>query len=269
MTPSQLLSQHINAKPPNGKPIELPDGSFCAVGGNPITVGYRVLDTVPKSYGRFMETFTGDYLSEEAAICLANDWNLGCRMVFEDGTHYHPLISKEQAEKQGRPCFSQIAREVWPSKMGQACVILIASDVKKRLWTIAQSGRLGSQTPVAILAADYDVEEHRWINWERLVQLLDFIEVIYSSGFSKDVISRNLMRRIKTGGDVDLRTVYHWEEQLQTLRFETEFFPALVIAQADESKKVITQIAPPKSAAKKSTKKPKTTPSQTQSDLFA
>lgn len=233
--PADIIAEVANAKPPHCKPVELTHPTRCALSGVEIVVGYPVLRVVPKSYSRSSETFrdTNGYVSESVAVALANDWNFGCRVILEDGTHYHCLISREQAEKQGRPCFSEVVREIWPQREGQSCVILITTDVKKRLWPLAKPGRLGESTPVAVLASEYNTEETRWCNWERLLSTLTTIERLYGWGFNKDAIRRNLYnskKGLEAAGFSRTRTE---EENLVLLRTLPEFIPALVIAQPD------------------------------------
>lgn len=238
--PATLLARAIHEKPPHGKLVTFDSPMRCALSGEEITEGYWVMDTVSKSYSRFMDTFrdADGYVSVDAATGIANDWNLGCRMIFEDGTHLHPLISKEQAEKQGRPCFSEAVRDVWPTKEGQSCLILITPDVKKRLWPMARTGTLGLQTPVTMLAGDYNVEECRFISWPALLATLDAIEAIYSAGFGKDAILNNLFRSRKAVETMGMTWTAEHEKSITELRTQPEFIPALLIAQA-------TKEAPP------------------------
>jgi len=123
-------------------------------------------------------------------------------------------------------------REVWPAKKGQSCLVLITQDVKKRLWPVARAGTLGEQTPVAILAGDYNVEECRFVSWPVLLATLDAIEEIYSAGFGKDAIFFNLFRSTKAVKAAGLTWTAEAERRIAEIRTRPEFIPALIIAQA-------------------------------------
>lgn len=232
-TPAELIAGAVNAKPPHGKLIQLEEPTTCALSGVEITEGYPVTQAIPKSYGRVMDTFkdpTG-FVAIEAATAIANDWNLGVRLIFEDGTHYHPLINREAAEKQGRECLSDLVRAVWPAKEGQAMVFLLVTDVKKRAWPRARAGRLGTSSPITLLASEYNIEECRYIPWVNLLAMLDRIESTIALGFSGRSIHQNLLDSKKGVKTVGVAEAVRLEREWQALREYPEFIPALIISQ--------------------------------------
>lgn len=229
--PSALLATAVHAKEPPTKHLQVFDPPRrCALTGAEITEGYAAMDILPKVFSQYTKTFSDPtgIVSRDVATCFANDWNLGCRMIFEDGTHFHPLINKEQADKQGRPCFSEAVRAVWPEKKGQACLIIITSDVKKRIWPIARPGVLGDKTPVTVLAPEWGLEECLYLAWEELLSVLDDIESLYAEGFNKDAIAHSLFTSPKA---FTVAAVGAKEDCIARRRALPSFYPALTIAQ--------------------------------------
>jgi hypothetical protein len=231
--PTHLLATAIGDKPPLGPVEEIEGGARCAVSGEPIRHGVLVKKAVTSAYSRFTDVFTDPdgWVSEAAAKCIANDWNLGCRLVLEDGTHYHPLINAEQAAKQDRPCFRDIVRDMWPANKGQSCLIIITTDVKKRAWPMARPGRLGATTPVTILAPEYATEECRAVDWTQFLAVLDEVEALYSRGYGKDAILTGLWRSQKAVKEHGAAYTLEMERRLQHLRTTPELLPATLIAQ--------------------------------------
>jgi hypothetical protein len=164
---------------------------------------------------------------------MKGSWNLGSRIIFEDGTHYHPLIARDP--KSERPCWSDLVQTLWKERYGQSVLMILATDVKKRVWHRAQVGTLGNTTPVYIYdVADSGLAAIQIINWKALLEILDFIENIYSMGFSKNGIRYSLLREWSRVQLYGVRQVINLDNQLKPLRELTEFEMAVIIAQKKE-----------------------------------
>jgi len=147
--------------------------------GTPLTVGYPTADALSDATGEFLDLLPGGstgWVSENVARALKGMWNAGSVAVFEDGTYYHPLLSRESAEKQRRPWWSGLVRQVWPERSGQRGVLILADDYKKRVWPRAEVGTLGAHTAIYVHAGD--ISGVLYVDWARLVSTLDRVEEI-------------------------------------------------------------------------------------------
>lgn len=236
ITMTDMLARGLNAEPLAQAPLKTPLGARCAVTGAPLERGYRCLDVVPKAAGEFLDMLRGEpqgWLSESAARLFNGTatWNLGSRLVFEDGTMFWPLIARPKEGE--RPYWSQLVRQVWRERAGQRCVAILTVDVKKRLWPLARLGVLGPYTPVTIYDAEQDVRLTVTINWPALLLMLDAIETIYTAGFSKRAMRASLFSDFKRTQEVGYDLTRGWERQLAGWRGSNEFVMATLIAQKE------------------------------------
>ena len=218
---------------------EVPLGTVCAMTGEPITRGYRIAALASAATAEWLDTFHGDprgWLGEDAA--RAWRWQRQtslAAMIFEDGTTFRPLISRSSAtESEGRPCWSDLVRAVWPERRDQACVILLVTEMKKRLWPRARVGRLGSSTALYVYDAGYDVAQSLNLDWESFLACLSLVEEVYSAGFVKANIREGLWGYYKKVQEVGYPQTRVWEDALVIWRRRPEFLPALLIAQKRE-----------------------------------
>jgi len=217
-------------------PTPVSDGTHCAITGVPISFGYPAHDIVPDAAGEFLDLLpggAGGYLSEMAARALKGSWNLGSRVIFEDGTHYHPLIARDPKGK--RPCWSDLVRELWPIRRNENVLMILTTDVKKRVWHRARIGAFGTATPVFVYdVIDSGLSSVQSINWPVLMETLDFVEEVYEKGFSKNGIRQSLLREWSRVQSVGIRQVIGLENRLKPLRAMSEFAMAVIIAQKKE-----------------------------------
>lgn len=247
LTQTDLIAHAMHLPPPEIKAEQLEPGTKCAITGTPITVGYPVMDIVTDATGEFLDTFRGNphgYLSPSAAACFKasnpkSEFN--CHravMVFEDGTYYRPLISAEAAANQGRPSWSALVRDVWPGRAGEQCVILLTTDMKKRLWPRARIGALGHSTPVLVYDSGSAIHQVVSVNWPAMLDELELFERIYSAGFVKQVIGQSLWLQPAVCASVGYKAVRMWEAELVRVRRRCWFSMVSLIAQkAQEEKK--------------------------------
>lgn len=224
--------------PAIGNPAPVPENTYCALEGIPITTGYPIWDIVPEAAGEFLEMLHGNvsgYLSENAARAFKGTWNMGSWLIFEDGTGYHPLISREEAKKQNRPCWSNLARKVWQDRNGQGVLCILTTDVKKRVWPRARVGILGTTTPVYLHDPEQNLSGVVIIDWKNMLEKLDFVEELLNSGFNKISIRRSLLSDLKTTQSVGLAKTIDYENKLSALRARPEFQFAYVISQKEKN----------------------------------
>lgn len=206
--------------------------TFCGITGEPITQGIKAQKVVSSNTGEFLDLLHGrctEYLGEMAARAFKGSWNMGSRLIFADGTMYHPLISNKSAEKQGRACWSSLVRDIWPVRKGEECLCIIATDFKKKVWPWAKTGVLGNNTPVLLFDSKTDTLSNFYIDWQALVTILDEVEYLYTAGFSKQTIALNLWSDYSTA--IEFQQTIQYEEKLRIWRQLPEFRIAIVIAQ--------------------------------------
>lgn len=227
--------------------------AHCALTGISIEAGYPAMDVVPAAAGEFLDLLPGEiggYFSENTARALKGTWNLGSRVIFEDGTHYHPLIARDSKQPE-RPCWSGLVRRLWPARRGENVLMILTTDVKKRVWHRARIGALGETTSIFI----YDVADQvvatpqgtmviryasalssvQIISWPILLETLDLIEAIYALGFMKSSIQCSLLRQWKLAQEIGIGEAIRLDKQLRPLREKPEFAMAVIIAQKKET----------------------------------
>lgn len=262
MTSTQLLTRALNVPILAFEPEEIPGGGYCQITGDPIARGYRCLDKriVPAALSDIGGFFNGDphgWMSESAARMFAGkipiggegkraatlaapDWNLGSRLVLaRDGRivmHRHLLISRKQAVEKGRPYWSETVREIWPAYADCECLVILTTDVKKRTWNAAMPGMLGSRTPILIHATEYNVDRRIiWVDWPKLIAVLDVIESILAHGFTYEAVRIGLVRDHKIAVRLGWSATRALDNQLVPLRTTPEFLPALIMSQRPEA----------------------------------
>jgi hypothetical protein len=269
LTVSALFARALSLTPPARlKAASFPEGRYrvggihapryCALRhcGRVLTVGYAVTDITTDATNEFVDTFRGDPSGLVCADCAALftvDHNLGAWLIFDDGTCFNPLISRQSAADlllpsdpdtpkpdvkrpskidrfaMARPCWSDLVRDIWPAHEGQNLVCLLTTNTKKRQWPRARVGPLGSSTPIYF--HDGADEATRSIDWAKLLTALNLVEEAYAAGFSKDSIRANLMMQTKAAHAAGLTTTARMERAIQCWRTAAEFTPALLIAQ--------------------------------------
>lgn len=215
--------------------------AVCSMTGLWITSGYPTRNALSTATGEFLDLLPcGDtgWVSENVARALKGMWNAGSVVVFEDGTYYHPLLSGKSAAKQGRSCWSGLVRELWPTRQGQRCVLILADDYKKRVWPRAEIGTLGAHTAIYVHARD--VSGVVYVDWEQLITMLDEVERIARTcqaalgktwrmatyrGISESMYEMALVRAL------GLAQVAQIETRLRDLRSAPEFIVTKTIFQ--------------------------------------
>ncbi len=240
LTPADLLVRGLSLPGLSTPPRPVPPGTCCAITGQPISEGYPVAEMVTDATAEFLDCFRGGidgWVSEAAARCFKSaDPRKGnpcarSHLVFADGTYYGPLISHEAALEQGRACWSELVRQVWPERAGQQCLAVLTTDTKKRLWIRARVGSLGSRTPVLVYDSALGIDQVRLLDWSALVECLDLVEKVYSAGFPKQAIGESLYGQTRAIEQAGLRQTGAWERLLRDWRPRPEFAVALLIAQ--------------------------------------
>ncbi len=241
LTPADLLAKGLHLDLSDKlRAMELSPGTTCAITGQPITHGYPVSQMVTDATAEFLDCFRGGvhgYVSEAAARCFKNadprKGNPTARSIvaFEDGAAWLPLINAQSAAEQGRPCWRDLVRQIWPERAGQLMLAILTTDTKKRLWIRARVGALGSQTQLYYYDSKTCGNESLTINWPEMLACLDLVETAYNLGFPKEVIASSLYIASKIMLTVGYRLTRELDRELAPWRTRPEFRPALLIAQ--------------------------------------
>lgn len=219
----------------------IPDGAWCIITGDYITEGYPAAKLLSNATAEFIELTHGNptgWVSEPAAILIksasprAGNPPAKATLAFEDGTCWQPMISRESATAQGRACWSDLVREVWPARRDQRCVVLLTTDTKKRLWPRCRVGSLGPRTEVLLHDTGSTISSPVVIDWETMLETLTRIEQLYTH-FPKPVIGRNLFRSRDGVHAIGPRAAREYENWLSGVRTSPEFVMALLIAQKE------------------------------------
>lgn len=240
MSVASHLVQGMNLPTLNPDKFKLtgaPPSAQCALTGSPIEQGYPLWRVVPDSTSERLDLTRsgGQWISETAARAWKGSWNLGSRVIFSDGTHYHPLIDYKQAAKQGRAAWCELAVNVWPERQGQDALVILATDVKKRVWPMARTGPLGKNTPVYIHAPGLGLSACVQLDWAQMLEALDLVTEIYTAGFSKRAIMETLLWSTKTKNRLGLFQTLEWERALRPWRGTYALTFSTLITQKTES----------------------------------
>ena len=238
----------------NGLGLELDPGlqnrierdldTVCAITGERITEGILWSRIIPPSTAEYLDLMSGmafPYLSLSAAAAFKGSWNMGSRLIFEDGTTYHPYISAESAERSERVCWSALVRDIVPERIGQSCLCVVTDDYKKKIWPMARIGQLGVNTQVLLFDSGRLRLQNLVVDWKRLIDVLSFVENVYTAGFNKQAISESLF--ICYAALIEhQKAAIDWEGELSELRKMPEFNIAVLIAQKPLVQKEVGQL---------------------------
>lgn len=235
---AEFLTYGIGLPELDMPPQKIDGSAICSITGAKIEAGYPVMDIISKSTGEYLDLLGGyssEWLSESAARAFKGSWNMGSRLIFADGTHYHPLVARKEARKQGRACWSDLVRGIWPNRSGQMMVMILTTDFKKRIWPRGRVGILGDSTDILVHDMQqgiFDVLQVNW--WPKLLKILNVFEEVYTYGFVKPVIARCLYSDHKTMEKIGVLATADYEKYLSRIRNTNEFKIAMIIAQKQE-----------------------------------
>lgn len=270
--------------PPAVQPVPVPPGTRCPLTGDALETGYPIQAVIPASTGEWLDLLHGDthgYFSRDAAATIANDWNLGNRAIIErpDGGFdaYYPLLARpkegagdrgegigEIAEEQQetepmsprklknlardgslpRPIWSDLLRQLWPAHAGARCLLILATDPKKRVWNRARVGTIGAATPFLVFDSSRHLLRVVTADMEAMLSVLTLVEEIYTAGFSKRAISQSLLREQKPTAKIGHARTLAYERALSALR-PMEWFPLVVIVAQRAPVVVPAAVTPP------------------------
>jgi hypothetical protein len=222
---------------------DVPPGTRCVISGQPITRGVPVSAITTDSTTEFLDHFRNGlngYISEAAARCYKSanprKGNILARSLaaIEGEPGLLPLIARDRARAEGRPCWSELVRDLWPRCRGKRAVLVLSTDTKKRLWPRARVGTIGSRTALYYYDAETAGNGTLWLDWPRLLICLDLVEEVYTAGYPKAAIRESLYTAGRITQSLGIGSVRQWERTIAPWRGSPEFVVATLIAQRRE-----------------------------------
>lgn len=244
-TVPDVLATGLDLQPLPTPPVVIPDGPVPSrLSGQWITEGYPLAEMLGTSAADRIDATGGDptgWVSDTVARCLkAANPRLRSgvslsMLIFAGERALHPLESRASAAEQGRPCWSDLVREIWPERRGDTVLIIVTADTKKRIWQDAQLGVLGSRTPVLHYDRSQARAGVRRIDWPVLIDTLDAIEEVYDRGFTKRQIAHGLLSATAARQQNGSAWTVAAERRLLTIRQRESFPLALTFAQHSDT----------------------------------
>lgn len=239
---ANLIANAYNLAYPQTQPVAISNGHCCVLTGESIQHGYLIKPFISRTTNDFW-VFRGmenGYMSVDAARCYSASnprVSMICSKsiaVFGD-TGYEPLISRKAARERGRIWWSKLVRDVWEHHRGEACIIILSTDTKTRIWhqPHVRSGVLGERTPVTIYDTGEGMNETIIINWPMMLEDLAFVETILGAGFWMSSVRTSLLRQNKNIS-ISIEQKFAWERKLSELRKKPHFAMIRLIARPKE-----------------------------------
>mgnify|MGYP001099688214 CR=1 FL=1 len=237
LTVPAFLVRTMGLPPLAEPPAPIPGGVICALSGARIDAGYPLGAAVTAATGAVLDllpAFPHGWMSEDAARAMKGIRNVGGIAAFEDGMCYRPLVSRDSAQAQARPCWSDLIREIGASRRGQRAVLIMATDFKKRVWNRARVTTVGANTLVYVYDPPRSAATLLSVDWSRLVEALDVYEALYDAGYAKAHIEESLLRDFKRAS-ANLVEALALEKRVSIWRGTPEFQIAAIAAQRREA----------------------------------
>lgn len=204
----------------------------CGVCGQPSDQAWARTEILQKTTSNTTVTFpfNTDAICEYCVVMWecgrANPWNRGLLAI--PGRVWFPLIAENaEISSPDRPTWANALRSLNPALPR---VVVLTTDFKKRVWPRA---RISQGDTLSLLLHDTSrgISDNRDCSLSKLLSVLDFVEEVYTLGFSKASIESGLFSVQKQVAKVGWAKTAELEKQLQALRKLPELVPATLIAQ--------------------------------------
>lgn len=215
----------------------------CAVCGAESKTQHAVNSILDSSTGKINELFRRN--SNVICPCCASMWQkpkvwhrsillCGDRLAF-------PLIAPEGTIKKAESKMNRDPLQDWKDRPTWRDLIrdrswwnteryaVLTTDGQRRIWCKARASR-GENLAVVLHDMGRAISEIVTVNLNKLVEILDLVELIYSNGYSKTAIETTLF-----ANPINIVQSAIWEKELIPLRSTSELMFAVVIAQKDKS----------------------------------
>lgn len=173
-------------------------------------------------------------------VCTACAWLYGAgkgrpgNFIATPGRYEQTVISLDSVVEDKRP-WIEVVRELAQMPADTPVTGVLTTDVKPRLWPRARVCTVGS-FGLYVHCPDYDTSQHVDFDLQDLIRLICLMRQPMLAGFSKQSIYFGLMRDFKRF-QKDPSQVLMWEAELQGLRDNPAFLPAVLIAGVTKEEK--------------------------------
>lgn len=208
-----------------------PVSALCAMTGRQITEGYRVDSLVTEATSQPHEIFRypSEWCSVEAARLfksMRGPASMLSNLFANAERGVKPLVSKESAVAQDRPCWRDILESL---PLGIFTVAVFTEESKRRFWLDAPLTLTGQAWRPYLHWRN--VSRVLTVDVERLKALLSQVENVYSLGFSKDAILRGLFDNYQQVQRFGFSATQRLESELLPYRDSDELLLAAFVAQ--------------------------------------
>jgi len=202
----------------------------CAICGQRTAESVSVKSLIKSATGNIPDTFRGRHACLPCATAFGESRLLTGSLLILHGEGLRPMVSKESALKEGRPCWRDL---IFGMVLETSTIAVITSNTKRRLWTQAVVSTVGKTWRP--LFVDGDTDRLLTVSIMRLRECLDLIEQVYALGFSKQVIAVSLWTGLapKTLLVIGMERITQFESVLSAWRGTDEFILALFVAQKE------------------------------------
>jgi hypothetical protein len=179
------------------------------------------------------DTFRGTHICASCASAFGESRLLTGSLLVLDGHGVRPMVSKESAVKEGRPCWRDL---IVALPIDAQTIAVITSNTKRRLWTRAVLSSVGDYWRP--LFVDGDTDRLLTVSITHLRECLTLVEQVYALGFSKQVIGASLWEGLapKTLIEHGSNRIHELEAALARWRGTDEMLIALFTAQKEVTK---------------------------------
>jgi hypothetical protein len=176
-----------------------------------------------------MFPFNTDSICEHCIVMwdagAANPWNRALLAI--PGKVFFPVISDNpDVVTEERPTWGSALRRLDPDLPR---IAILTTDPKKRNWPRARISQ-GDRFDVLIHDGARCISDVRIMSLSRLIETLDFVEMVYNLGFSKTAIENGLMGVQKAVQKVGFKKTVDLEAELKELRRHPELVMASMVA---------------------------------------
>lgn len=233
-----------SASPPALKRPPIPiEAGYCAFTGEPITTGYHISSVITSATSEVSDTFR--YPSESVSVEVAELFRaqtlLRGNLLFLENELLQPMVSRESAKNQNRPCWRDLMFEI---EFGTPCVAVFTDESKRRLWPQAQYCSFGEHWrpfvngSVAKFGKTFQspqISRTLSVDVLHIQSCISLIESVQSKGFTKHGIYRGLLHESNHVEQVGYHSAIAMEKALRRWRDKDEFLLALFISQGTAS----------------------------------
>ena len=226
-------------KPPklSKPPVALTD-TICALTGEEIKIGYPAKVAITNATSEVAETFRypSNHISVQVAELFRAQKVLRGNLICYEGQLLNPLVSKESATAQLRPCWRDL---IYSIPIGTQCLCVFSDESKRRCWHKAMVSTYGKNwrpfmNGSVVKSSKFkspELSRSLEIHVDLLKKCLSLVESTLAFGFSKIGIYRGILNESNKAAKIGLNIALKIEKQLGEWRDTDEFQLSLFIAQ--------------------------------------